>query len=93
MLARTPQDGYIAACHAINAADYSASTSKLTLPALVIAGDSDGSTPPELVKATADMISGAQYHCVKDAAHIPCVEKPEEYADVLNGFVKGLTHV
>ena len=36
MLARTPKDGYIAACRAISAADYTASTSTLTLPALVI---------------------------------------------------------
>ena len=93
MLARTPKDGYIAACRAISAADYTASTSTLTLPALVISGDADGSTPPDLVKATADLISGAQYHCIKDAAHIPCVEKPEDYAAVLNRFVEELPHV
>ena len=93
MLARTPADGYIAACRAINAADYTGSTSRLRLPALVFAGDCDGSTPPELVKATAALIPGAKYHCIRDAAHIPCVEKPDEYAEVLNGFVMGLAHV
>ena len=45
-------------------------------PTLVLVGDQDGSTPPELVRATADLIPGARFEIIADAGHIPCVEQP-----------------
>ncbi len=68
-------------------------TAALRLPAQVIAGDADGSTPPDLVKEMAELIPGAQYDLIRGAGHLPCVEKPAEYADVLATFLKEIGHV
>lgn len=92
MLARQPTEGYIACCEAIAAADLRDSTAGLRLPVQVIAGGHDGATPPDLVRATADLIPGARFDLIADAAHIPCVEQPSEYAAILTRFMKEIGH-
>ncbi|EAU41102.1 beta-ketoadipate enol-lactone hydrolase protein [Fulvimarina pelagi HTCC2506] len=90
MFLRAPLEGYIATCHALSKADYSDTVGDLSVPALCIAGDQDGSTPAELVKSLSDKIAGSQFEVIENAAHIPCVEQPEAYADRLEGFIAGL---
>ena len=91
MLTRTPADGYIAACKALSKADQRAATAALRLPALAIAGDADGASPADLVKATADLIPGSSFHVIPGAGHLPCVEDPAAYAAILSPFLR--THV
>lgn len=86
MLTRTPLEGYIGCCHAIAGADLRATTPKLTIPIMAMAGAEDNATPPELVKATADMCQ-APFHLIKDAGHLPCVEKPDEIAALVAQFM------
>lgn len=93
MLSRTPSNGYIGCCAAISETDLFDSTANLTLPTLAIAGAEDGSTPPDLVRETAELIKGAKFHLIRRAAHIPCVEQPEEYAAILTTFLKDIAHV
>lgn len=88
MMIRTPVEGYIAACGALARADQTAATRTLRLPALVIAGAMDGSTPPDLVRGTADLIHGAAFHVIPGAGHLPCVENPAAYAAILSPFLK-----
>ncbi len=93
MLTRTPLDGYLGCCAAISASDFTRSTAGLTLPSLLIAGDEDGSTPPDLVRATADLIKGSRYHLINNAGHLPCVEQPVEYARILTEFMRESGHL
>lgn len=88
MMIRTPVEGYIAACEALAAADQTKATSALRLPALVIAGAEDGSTPPDVVRATANLIPGAAFHIIPGTGHLPCVEYPAAYAAILTPFLK-----
>ena len=93
MLTRQPAEGYIGCAAAISGTDYQTSTAKLTLPTLAIAGSADGATPPDLVRQTADLVKGARFHLIRGAGHLPCVEKPGEYAEVLYEFLKETGHV
>ncbi|MEX5729865.1 3-oxoadipate enol-lactonase [Rhodovulum iodosum] len=93
MLARQPVEGYLGCCAAISGTDLYTPTSGLGLPTLAIAGTEDGSTPPDLVRETAELIKGSKFHLVRGAGHLPCVEKPGEYAEVLAGFLKEIGHV
>lgn len=88
MLIRTPAPGYTAACAALAAADLTEATRRLRLPTLVIAGGEDGASPPEVVRATADLIPGAAFHLIRGAGHLPCVEAPKAFADVLSPFLQ-----
>jgi len=93
MLCRTPVDGYLGCSAAIAETDLFESTARLTLPTLAIAGSEDGSTPPDLVRETADLVKGSKFHLIRGAGHLPCVEQPQEYAAVLTTFLEEQGHV
>jgi 3-oxoadipate enol-lactonase len=92
MLTRTDVEGYAGTCAAVRDADLTESVRTLTVPALCIVGDQDGSTPPDLVRSLADLIAGARFEIVKDAGHIPCVEQPEVTARLIGEFLKDVNH-
>ncbi|MGC1497811.1 MAG: 3-oxoadipate enol-lactonase [Sulfitobacter sp.] len=93
MLVRQPDDGYAGCSAAISGTDFYTPTSGLRLPCLGIAGSEDGSTPPDLVRETTDLIPGSKFHLIRKAGHLPCVEQPQEFAQVLSDFLKGVGHV
>ena len=73
---------------AIRDTDLMESTARLKLPTLALAGDEDGSTPPDLVRETAELIDGARFEVVRGAGHLPCVERPAETAALIARFMK-----
>lgn len=92
MLVRQPVEGYLGCMAAISGADFYTPTSGLTLPTMVIAGSEDGSTPPDLVRETAALIKGARFELIRGAGHLPCVDRPAEYAGLLRGFLSAIGH-
>ncbi len=92
MLQRTPLKGYTGCCHAIAGTDLSEQSTTLRLPVMGIAGSEDGASPAELVKATIDLIPNARCHVIDGAGHLPCVEKPADYAALLCNFIKEIGH-
>lgn len=93
MLTRQEDEGYMGCSAAISGTDFFTTTASLRLPTLGIAGSEDGSTPPDLVRETIDLIPGSQCHVIRKAGHLPCVEQPEEYAAHLTRFLKEVGHV
>ncbi len=93
MLTRTPLDGYIGCMEAIAETDLYESTARLKLPTLGIAASEDGSTPPDMVRETTDLVAGSKFHLIRGAGHLPCVEKPADYAAALTGFLKEIGHI
>lgn len=89
---RTDPLGYIGTCATLRDTDLSASVGAITCPTLVAGGTEDRSTPPEIVKACAAAIPGAQYHAIAGAGHIPSIEKPAELAALMTGFLKEAGH-
>ncbi len=92
MLTRQPVEGYVGCANAIAGADFITPTSGLTLPTLAIAGSEDGSTPPDLVRETADLIKGSRFELIRGAGHLPPVDKPAEYAALLRSFLSSIGH-
>ena len=88
MLCRTPVEGYVGCSEAIAETDLYASTARLTLPVLAVVGSEDGSTPPDMVRETADLIAGSQFKVIRKAGHLPCVEQPAELAALIAAFMK-----
>lgn len=93
MLVRQTLDGYAGCSAAIAGTDFYTPTSGLRLPVLGIAGDEDGSTPPDLVRETVDLVPGSRFELIRKAGHLPCVEQPEAYAAVLGGFLRDIGHI
>ena len=93
MLVRQEPQGYAGCSAAISHTDFMTPTSGLRLPALGIAGTEDGSTPPDLVRETVELIPASKFALLRKAGHLPCVEQPEEYGRILTDFLKGVGHV
>ncbi|MBE9553844.1 MAG: 3-oxoadipate enol-lactonase [Proteobacteria bacterium] len=87
MLTRTTQDGYLGTCAAIRDADMTESMGKIAMPVLGIGGSEDGSTPPDLVRGTIDLIAGGRFELVEGAGHLPCVEDPDKVASLITDFL------
>lgn len=85
--------GYVACCAAISGTDFYTPTSGLRLPCLGIAASEDGSTPPDLVRETVELIPGARFELMRRAGHMAPVEQPEAYAVLLSAFLHEIGHV
>lgn len=87
-LAACDPEGYASCCEAIAGTDFYTPTSGLRLPTLGIAGAEDGSTPPDLVRETVDLIPGSKFKLLRRAGHLPFVEEPAAYGAALSEFLK-----
>jgi 3-oxoadipate enol-lactonase len=90
MLVRQPTAGYAGTCAALRDADFTDVARRITVPALCVVGDQDGSTPPDLVLSLARLIPGARYEVIQGAGHIPCVEQPEALSTLIRSFADQL---
>lgn len=93
MLVDTDPRGYISCCRAIAGADLRASTAALRLPVLGIAGTADLSTPPDVVEGTVSTVPGSRFEVIEGAGHLPCVEAPDQYANLIMSFLKETDYV
>ena len=82
----TDARAYAACCEAIAAIDFYGTNPLVACPALVVAGTEDESTPPEMSRAICNAISGAELATL-EAAHLSAVERPEEFAGLVAGFI------
>jgi 3-oxoadipate enol-lactonase len=88
MLERTPLEGYVGTCCAIRDADLRKTAASIEQPTLVLCGDQDLATPPELAGKLAEAIAGADFSLIENAAHITCVEQPELFAGRVLKFLE-----
>ncbi len=93
MMNATPAQGYTGCCAAIAGTDMMTPTSGLRLPTLGIAGSDDGASPPDLVRETVDLIPGSEFALIRGAGHLPHVEQPERYAQILRDFLTRIGHI
>ena len=87
MLERCTVAGYAGVCAAIRDADLESLARGLRCRTLVLCGDQDQATPPELNEALAAAISGAHYQSIPGAGHLPCLEQPARLAAHVTSFV------
>ena len=87
LLLRTPREGYAAAAEALATGDLTRTTRELRVPALVLVGELDPSTPVASAEALRDAIPGAELVVVPGAAHIPMVDHPDAVTDAIRGFL------
>jgi 3-oxoadipate enol-lactonase len=86
-------EGYAGCAAAISGTDFYTPTSGLRIPALGIAGSEDGSTPPDLVRETVDLIPGSQFRLLRGTGHVPPIDTPQDYAACLGGFIDATGHL
>lgn len=86
-------EGWCGAAAAISGTDFYTPTAALRLPTLCLAGSNDGSTPPDLVRETAELIPGAEFRLIRGAGHLPMLDQPQAYAQAVTDFLNRISHV
>jgi 3-oxoadipate enol-lactonase len=83
----TPVGGFIGCCHAIPKIDLTARLKEITVPALVIVGDQDPGTPPEMAREIHANLPGSELVVIASAAHLSNLEQPEAFNQALSAFL------
>ncbi len=79
--------GYEAQFAALGAFDSTSWAHQIKTPTLVIGADEDAIFSSDSIKALADNIEGAQYYQFNACGHLPMVEQPELFTEVVTSFL------
>lgn len=91
-MAGTPPQGVAAALHAMAGRIDSTSTlQSIEVPVLIVVGDKDVITPPELAQKMNAAAKGSRLEVIAGAGHMAPVEKPEVFNPILKKFLAEVT--
>lgn len=83
----TPAAGYAGCCHALPRINVTARLKEIQCPSLVIVGDQDPGTPPEMAREIHANLPGSELAVIASAAHLSNLEQPEAFNQVLARFL------
>jgi 3-oxoadipate enol-lactonase len=86
-LAGCDDEGYARCCEVLASADLRAAVGTITAPTLVVAGDEDKALPVDRLRALAASIPGARLEVLLGVGHLPPVEAPEAFTDLLRAHL------
>ena len=61
---------------------------RITMPTLLLWGDSDGIVPPAYGPAFQQLLPNATLQIIERCGHIPQVERPDAFFDAIVGFLR-----
>jgi len=91
MMRSTPPAGWIGALEAMKGrSDQTDLLPSITVPTLVVVGESDAIVPLDVAEVMAKAIPGARLEVVPDAGHVANLENPEVFNRALTEFLAAL---
>jgi 3-oxoadipate enol-lactonase len=90
MIRDTPATGFIACARALQRYDLSSGLATIRVPTLLLAGEADGQVPG-VMRGMHDAIPGSRFVGVERAGHLPNIERPMVFNEILAGFVRDET--
>ena len=88
LLNRAPVEGYLGSCAALRDGDLSDRLGRISVPTYCVCGSEDTSTTPAEVRSLSERIRGSAFVEVDEAGHLVPLERPHEFAFVLNEFME-----
>ena len=86
-MSRIDPQAYCIGAEAVWLADQRERAEKIRVPTLVLVGDQDLVTPPELSRELAGLVPDARIQLIEDAGHISNLEKPAEFDRLVEQFI------
>ena len=86
-LVKTHPEFFAEACHALAALDLTAHIGTIRNPTLVVVGELDAATPPEMARALAKALPGAALIEMPGCGHAPMAQAPEAFIKVISKFL------
>lgn len=91
MLLESSPDGVVGALGAMrDRPDSTPLLSEIEVPTLVIGGEEDGISSPEVMGALAQKIPNSEHHTISGVSHLSNIEAPDEFNAALKEFLKSL---
>jgi pimeloyl-ACP methyl ester carboxylesterase len=87
-LARVREESYRKTLEASVAQDRNAPIENIRVPTLVVGGDEDKVYPVQIARDLAKRIPGAELVIMKGAGHLPNIERPERFNEILLEFLQ-----
>ncbi len=84
---RTDVDVFRAACEALAGLDLRAEVSGVKVPVLVMVGEHDEATPPEMSRELASLLPDARLKIIPGCAHVPQLQSPELFLQAIADFL------
>lgn len=89
MVASTPLGGYLACSRAVRDFDYRADYPGMKTPALLVAGAQDGNIP-DVMREMANTAPNARFRLIDRCGHLPNIEQPGAFFDIVDTFLRNL---
>jgi 3-oxoadipate enol-lactonase len=89
-MARIDPAAYCIGAEAVWLADQRDRAEEIRVPTLVLVGDQDLVTPPELSSELVDLIPEARMQVIQGAGHLTNLEKPDAFNRIVEEFVRDL---
>lgn len=86
-LVKTNPEFFAEACHALAGLDLTAQIGTIRNRTLVVVGELDTATPPEMSRALAAALPGAKLLEIPGCGHAPMVQEPEIFVRAISGFL------
>ncbi len=91
MMSNTSAEGAVAAHRGrAERRDHMSFLPQINVPTLIVVGEEDLFTPPDIAKLMSDNIPGARLARIPGAGHLPNMEAPEAFNDILEEFIAAL---
>lgn len=89
-MARIDPAAYCIGAEAVWLADQRSRAAQIRVPTLVLVGDQDLITPPDLSIELAELIEGANFQKIEEAGHISNLERPAQFNRAVEEFISKL---
>jgi 3-oxoadipate enol-lactonase len=86
-MARIDPDAYRLGARAVWLADQRERAGAIDVPTLMVCGDEDAITPPELSEELVSLIEGSRYIEIPGASHLANLDKPADFNRVIDDFL------
>ena len=87
MVTATPVGGYLACAAALQDYDYRRDYPAIAVPVLYLVGAQDGEMPA-VMREMAEATPNSRYQVIDKCGHLPNIEQPEQFYQVVNAFVR-----
>ena len=89
-MAATPEATYRVAVKSLVGFDQRAALAQITVPTLSIAGEVDPNAPADMMRKMAAKIPGGRFVVIPGVGHLPNLERPVEFNQILMSFLASL---
>lgn len=89
VLAHTDPESFVTACRALLQVDFTDRLGDVDTPTLIVVGENDEATPPEMARALHDSLPDSKLVLLPGVAHAPQIQEPALFADSIRDFLEG----